>query len=264
MANCPCCATSVASAYSHVMGSTIGPPDVAGNDDAGSEKSGPRVVVVEDEATILELLRTGLTYEGYQVAVAENGRHGLARAAKGVDLVVLDVMLPDMDGFEVCRRLRAQGSTAPVIMLTARGDVRSRVDGLDAGADDYLTKPFAFDELLARMRALLRRSGKDSADEVLRAADLTLSPATRDAWCGARRLDLTPIEFALLETLMRHPRRVFTRETLIRRIWGYNFAGDANVVEVHISHLRRKIGPSANRLIRTDRGLGYSLRPDNA
>lgn len=221
-----------------------------------------RVVVVEDESTILELLRIGLAYEGYQVSGAEDGRSGLALAAEAADLVILDVMLPDMDGFEVCRRLRAQGLDVPVIMLTARGDVKSRIAGLDAGADDYLAKPFAFDELLARMRAVLRRHGKAGGDdELLRAGELTLSPGTRDAFIGAHRLDLTPTEFALLEIFMRHPRRVFTRENLIERVWHYQYAGDPNVVDVHVSHLRRKVGATARDMIHTIYGVGYSFRP---
>jgi DNA-binding response OmpR family regulator len=221
--------------------------------------------VIEDEPTICEFLRLGLTYEHCEVEIAGDGRAGLALARQhDFDLIILDVMLPGLDGFEVCRQLRESGDATPIIMLTARKDVPDRVTGLNLGADDYVTKPFSFDELLARMRAVLRRRGHPVEPPVLRALDLTLKPETHEAYQADALLDLTPIEFALLELLMRHPRRVFTRETLLNRVWGYDYVGDTNVVDVHVGHLRDKIGDRARRLIRTVYGVGYSFRPDDA
>ncbi len=224
-----------------------------------------RVLVIEDEPTIIEFLRVGLTYEHSAVEIAEDGPAGLALAKQhDFDLIILDVMLPSLDGFEVCRQLRQSGYDVPIIMLTARKEVPDRVTGLNLGADDYLTKPFSFDELLARMHAVLRRRGKASEAAILRALDLTLKPETHEAYKNDVALDLTPIEFALLELLMRHPRRVFTRETLLNRVWGYDYVGDTNVVDVHVGHLRDKIDDRARRLIRTVYGVGYSFRPDDA
>jgi DNA-binding response OmpR family regulator len=224
-----------------------------------------RVLVIEDEPTIVEFLRVGLMYEHAEVEVAEAGPSGLALAKQhNFDLIILDVMLPGLDGFQVCRQLRESGHDVPIIMLTARKDVPDRVTGLNLGADDYLTKPFSFDELLARMHAVLRRRGQASEPAVLRALDLTLKPETHEAYKSDVALDLTPIEFALLELFMRHPRRVFTRETLLNRVWGYDYVGDTNVVDVHVGHLRDKIGDRARRLIHTVYGVGYSFRPDDA
>jgi DNA-binding response OmpR family regulator len=221
-----------------------------------------RILVIEDEPTIIEFLRTGLRYEGAEVLVAEDGQTGLQMASdEGLDLVILDVMLPDLDGFEVCRRLRARGSTIPIIMLTARRELSDRVAGLDAGADDYLTKPFSFEELLARMRAVLRRSGRAPEPELLSVGSLSLDPDAHEARRGGELLELTPTEFALLELFLRHPRRVFTRETLLNRVWGFEYAGDTNVVDVHVSHLRAKLG-AARSLLHTVYGVGYSLRPE--
>jgi DNA-binding response OmpR family regulator len=223
------------------------------------------VLVIEDEPTIIEFLRVGLTYEHHAVEIAEDGLSGLALARQHeFDLIILDVMLPGLDGFEVCRQLRQSGYEVPIIMLTARKDVPDRITGLNLGADDYLTKPFSFDELLARIQAILRRRGQAGESPVLRALDLTLKPETHEAYKADTPLDLTPLEFTLLELFMRHPRRVFTRETLLNRVWGYDYVGDTNVVDVHVGHLRTKLGDHARRLIRTVYGVGYSFRPDEA
>lgn len=223
-----------------------------------------RILVVEDEPTISQFLRVGLSYEGYDVSLASDGRKGLELLREQTfDLLILDLMLPDVDGFEICRRLRSWGNDLPIIMLTARGKIADRIAGLDLGADDYVTKPFSFEELVARIRAALRRRGHHSEPIELRVGALTLLPALHEAYCDGKRMELTPKEFAMLELFMRHPRRVFTRETLINRIWGINFVGDTNVVDVHLSHLRRKIGRAAKRLIHTIHGVGYCFRPDD-
>lgn len=222
------------------------------------------ILIVDDEPTIIELLRIGLNYENFQVSIADNGKIGLETAWEtDFDLIILDLMLPDLDGFEICRRLRQRGKQTPVIMLTARGDLSDRVTGLNLGADDYITKPFSFEEVLARIHAVLRRRGKSTEQIVFRAADLTVNTETREVVRDGKRLNLTPLEYALLENFMRHPRRIFTRETLVNRIWGLDFAGETNSVDVHISHLRRKIGKKAQRLIRTIYGIGYCFREDD-
>jgi len=222
------------------------------------------VLAIEDEPSIAEFLRVGLTYEHYAVEVAGDGLASLELAMRGgFDLIILDLLLPGLDGFGVCRKLREAGDEVPIIMLTARKEVPDRVMGLNLGADDYLTKPFSFDELLARMHAVLRRRGHATEPQVLHAVDLMLNPDTHEAYLKDVSLDLTPIEFMLLETFMRNPRRVFTRETLLNRVWGYDYAGDTNVVDVHVGHLRDKIGDRQRRLIRTVYSLGYSFRPDD-
>lgn len=222
------------------------------------------ILVIEDEPTIAESLRVGLTYEGMRVTVTTDGRSGLQVSEdQEVDLVILDLMLPDIDGMVVCRRLRARSSTLPIIMLTARGEVQERVQGLQLGADDYIVKPFSFDELLARVYAVLRRAGVSRPSTVLRIAGLTLDTETREVTLNGRQLELTPTEFALLELFMRHPRRVFTRETLLSRVWGFTYVGDSNIVEVHMSNLREKIGDHERKLIRTIYGVGYCLRPED-
>ncbi|MGE5375995.1 MAG: response regulator transcription factor [Bacteroidota bacterium] len=224
-----------------------------------------RVLVIEDEPTIVEFLRVGLSYEHYHVTVAEDGPGGLALArSQAFDILILDVMLPGLDGFAVCRQLREMENNIPILMLTARREVTDRVAGLKIGADDYLTKPFNFEELLARVEALLRRRGKSSEQTLLRVRDLSLNPDTHEVYKGSISIDLSPLDFALLELFMRHPRRVFTRETLLNRIWGYEYVGDTNVVDVHIGHLRKEIGDPERRLIQTVYGVGYSFRPDNA
>ena len=224
-----------------------------------------RVLVIEDEQTIIEFLRVGLTYEHCEVTVAEDGSSGLALThQKEFDLIILDVMLPGLDGFALCQQLREEGNDVPIIMLTARKDVSDRVTGLNLGADDYLTKPFSFEELLARINAVLRRRGKSIEKSVLRALDLSLNPETHEAYKAGALLDLSAIDFALLELFMRHPRRVFTRETLLNRIWGYDYVGETNVVDVHVGHLRQAISDNERRLIRTVYGVGYSFRQEDA
>jgi two-component system response regulator MprA len=195
------------------------------------------------------------------VQVAYDGESGLdAAVEQRPDLIILDIMLPAIDGIEVCKALRDAGFDMPILMLTARDAVRDRVAGLDAGADDYLVKPFAFDELLARIRALLRRRVA-AEEEVLQFADLTLRPATREVTRGGRPIDLTAREFDILETFMRHPRQVLTREQLYERIWGYDFSGESNIIEVYIRYLRAKLEANGEpRLIHTVRGVGYVLR----
>jgi two-component system response regulator MprA len=223
----------------------------------------PRVLAVDDDPKMLSLMRRGLSYAGYAVSVASDGEEALRLARDAPpSLVVLDVMLPGLDGLEVCRRMRAADRELPILMLTARERVPDRIAGLDAGADDYLVKPFAFDELLARIRALLRRARPDS-DEVLRFADLTLNATTREVERGGRPLDLTAKEYELLEFLIRHPRQVLGREVIFQRVWGSDFLGDSNLIDVHVMRLRNKLeGGARSRLIHTIRGAGYSLRQE--
>lgn len=219
-----------------------------------------RILVVDDDPEILSLLKRGFSYEGYAVETASNGTEALAKAReKEPDLVVLDVMMPGMDGIEVSKRLR-QASDVPILMLTAKGTVADRVVGLDSGADDYLVKPFAFDELLARLRALLRRR-QPREREVLRFADLTLDTATREVKRGNDPIHLTAQEFDLLELFLRHPRQVLKRDFIYDRVWGYDFEGESNVIEVYIRYLRSKIEAGGKpRLIHTVRGVGYVLK----
>ncbi|HLE30803.1 MAG TPA: response regulator transcription factor [Anaerolineales bacterium] len=221
-----------------------------------------RILVIEDEDRIRQFLQRGLTYEGYRVEVAAEGQTGLALARENPpDIVILDWMLPGMDGLEVCRRLRL-GGPVPILMLTAKDSVSDRVQGLDAGADDYLVKPFAFDELLARLRALLRRAAP-TQPEVLRFADLSLDTGTRQAFRGQRAIDLTAKEYELLELFVRHPRQVLTRELIFDRVWGYDFGGESNIIEVYVRYLRQKTEASGEpRLIHTVRGVGYVLREE--
>ena len=221
-----------------------------------------RVLVIEDEDRIRQFLQRGLTYENYRVDVAADGPTGLSLARENPpDMVILDWMLPGMDGLEVCRRLRAAGPM-PILMLTAKDAVGDRVTGLDAGADDYLVKPFAFDELLARMRALLRRAAP-SSPEVLHFADLTLDTGTRQAFRADRPIELTAKEYELLELFMRHPRQVLTREVIFDRVWGYDFGGESNIIEVYVRYLRQKTeAANEKRLVHTVRGVGYVLRED--
>ncbi len=221
-----------------------------------------RILVIEDEPKIADLVKRGLIYEGYQVEVAPDGERGLAMARDHLpDLVIVDVMLPGMNGFEVSKRLHAAGDV-PILMLTARDAVSDKVRGLDAGADDYLTKPFVFDELNARVRALLRRH-RPSEKTVLRYADLTLDQSTREVRRGSRKIDLTTKEFDLLELFMQHPRQVLTRDIIYERIWNYDFGGESNIIEVYVRYLRSKLEAGGEpRLLQTVRGVGYALREE--
>ena len=222
-----------------------------------------KILVVDDERAVRESLRRALELEGYQVELAEDGERALEQVAStsAPDAVILDVLMPGIDGLEVCRRLRAQDNAVPVLMLTARSEVDSRVAGLDAGADDYLPKPFALAELLARLRALLRRAGNGEAADVLRFSDLELDLGTREVRRGDATIDLTRTEFALLELFLRNPRQVLTRSIIFERVWGYDFGPTSNSLDVYIGYLRRKTEEGgAPRLIHTIRGVGYALR----
>ncbi|MDP2661136.1 MAG: response regulator transcription factor [Dehalococcoidia bacterium] len=220
-----------------------------------------RILAVDDDPKMLSLMRRGLSFAGYAVDLASDGEEALTIARDNPpDLAVLDVMLPGLDGVEVCRRLRAGDPDLPILMLTAKGRVPDRIAGLDAGADDYLVKPFAFDELLARIRALLRRVAPRE-DGLLRFIDLTLDPSTREVQRGSRRIGLTAKEFELLEFLMRHPRQVLSRDLVFERVWGSDFPGESNVIDVHVMRLRDKLEAEQEpRIIHTIRGAGYSLR----
>jgi two-component system response regulator MprA len=221
-----------------------------------------KILVVDDERAVRESLRRALELEGYEIELAADGNEALYRLESELqpDAVVLDVLMPGADGLEVCRRLRSSGNRVPVLMLTARTEVEDRVAGLDAGADDYVVKPFALEELLARLRALLRRSG-DGDGEVLRFADLELDPATREVRRNGRTIELTRTEFSLLELFMRNPRQVLTRSIIFERVWGYDFGFSSNSLDVYIGYLRRKTEAGGEpRLIQTVRGVGYALR----
>ncbi len=223
-----------------------------------------RILIIEDDEGILRLLRRGLAYEGYQVDVATDGQTGLIIARDTPpDLVILDLMLPGIDGLEVCRRLRA-GGDVPILMLTAKDGVSDRVLGLDMGADDYMVKPFVLDEVLARIRALLRRVQPTSQPKILRFADLSLDTGTRQALRNDRVISLTAKEYELLELFMRHPRQVLTRDVIFDRVWAYDFGGASNIIEVYIRYLRQKLEvENESRLLHTVRGVGYVLRePD--
>jgi two-component system response regulator MprA len=220
----------------------------------------PRILVIEDEERIRQFLKRGLTYENYVVDTAVDGKDGLEKARDNPPgLVLLDIMLPGMDGIEVCRRLRA-ATDVPILMLTATESIEDRVAGLDAGADDYLVKPFSFDELLARVRALLRRA-QPSQPQVYRFSDLELDTGTRQGRRGGQTFDLTAKEYELLELFMRNPRQVLTRDVIFDRVWGYDFGGGSNIIEVYVRYLRQKTElEDLPRLIHTVRGVGYVLR----
>jgi len=221
-----------------------------------------KILVVDDERAVRESLRRALELEGYEIELASDGEEALARLGNPppADAAILDVLMPGIDGLEVCRRLRSSGNSVPVLMLTARSEVDSRVAGLDAGADDYLAKPFALDELLARIRALLRRAGNGAGD-TLRFADLELDPGTREVRRADELIDLTRTEFSLLELFLRNPRQVLTRSIIFERVWGYDFGPTSNSLDVYIGYLRRKTEAAGrSRLIHTVRGVGYALR----
>jgi len=221
-----------------------------------------KVLVVDDEPGVRAALQRALALERHDVALAEDGQQALdALAERTVDAIVLDVMMPRVDGLEVCRRLRAAGDRTPVLMLTARDAIDDRVAGLDAGADDYLVKPFALRELLARLRALLRRV--ETPSQRLAFADLALDPGSRDVWRGERRIELTRTEYALLEMFLQHPRQVLTRSQIFERVWGYDFGATSNALGVYVGYLRRKTESGGERrLLHTVRGIGYVLRED--
>lgn len=221
------------------------------------------ILVVDDERAVRESLRRALELEGYAVELASDGEEALVRLEREPlpDAVVLDILMPGLDGLEVCRRLRADAVTVPVLMLTARAEIDSRVAGLDAGADDYLSKPFALAELLARLRALLRRAGNGHGQDVLRFADLSLDPGTREVARGGDPIELTRTEFSLLELFLRNPRQVLTRSLIFERVWGYDFGPTSNSLDVYVGYLRRKTEAGGkSRLIHTVRGVGYALR----
>jgi len=220
-----------------------------------------KVMLVDDEQSIINFLKLGLGYEGFEVRYCLEGSQALGLAAEfKPDLVVLDLMLPGMDGLEICKRLRA-GSDVGIIILTAREDSETTIKGLELGADDYVVKPFEFSILVARLRSVLRRRGQLEQD-ILRAGDLTLNRATREVWDGERQIELTNKEFDLLEMLIAHPRQVFSRETILNRVWGYDFAGNTNIVDVYISYLREKLAQENQEqtYIHTVRGIGYTLK----
>ncbi|MGI5241216.1 response regulator transcription factor [Dactylosporangium sp. CA-139066] len=229
-----------------------------------------RILVVDDDAAVRDSLARTLRFEGYQVETANDGRQALDAVRAGEpDTVILDVSMPVLDGLQACRELRAEGVLVPVLMLTARDSVGDRVAGLDAGADDYLVKPFALQELLARVRALLRRSmitapgAPAAANGGLRFADLRLDPQTREVWRGTRPLRLTRTEFAILEVFLRHPRQVLTREMLFEHVWGYDFGETSNSIHVYLGYLRRKLeAEGEGRLLHTVRGVGFALREE--
>jgi two-component system OmpR family response regulator len=222
-----------------------------------------RVLVVDDEDSITDLVSTALRYVGFEVAVAANGRQALERAATfRPEIVVLDVMLPDLDGFEVVRRLRADGVRVPIVFLTARDATEDKVAGLTIGGDDYVTKPFSLEELVARVRAVLRRTGggPDQSGR-LQIADLELDEDSHQVWRAGQPVELTATEFKLLRYLMMNARRVLSKAQILDHVWNYDFGGDGSIVETYISYLRKKVDATEPRLIQTVRGVGYTLRP---
>ncbi len=229
-----------------------------------SSASNSYVAIVDDDPAIRSALGRALRMENYDVELFEDGSSALrAVQLRAPDAIVLDLQLPDLDGLEICRRIRRAGDATPILMLTARDAVNDRVEGLDAGADDYLVKPFDLAELLARLRALLRRRTFVDGDEtVLRFEDLTLNPQTRDVTRGDRAIELTRIEFDLLELFLNHPRQVLTRDQILDLVWGYNFDSGTNSLAVYVGYLRRKLEENGEpRLLQTVRGVGYALRP---
>ena len=220
-----------------------------------------KILVVEDDEKLAKFLQLELQYESYDVTVANDGMAGLTHAREiDPDLILLDWMLPQITGLEVCRRLRTSGSKVPIILLTAKDEISDRVAGLDAGADDYIVKPFSIEELLARLRAHLRRTNEDDPDE-LNFVDLSLNRRTREVKRGDRLIELTATEYDLMEYLISHPRQVLTREQILERVWGYDFGGDSNIIEVYVRYLRLKLESNKEkRIIQTVRGVGYVLK----
>ena len=221
-----------------------------------------RVLVVDDESNITDLVATALRYEGFDVSTAGDGRTALSLVGSfRPHAIVLDVMLPDLDGFEVQRRLTERGQRAPVVFLTARDATEDKVHGLTIGGDDYVTKPFSLEELIARIRTVLRRAGGvDAGSERLRFEDLEMDDETHEVWRGAREIELTPTEFSLLRLLLSNPRRVLSKSQILDHVWQYDFGGDASIVETYISYLRKKVDVEEPHLIHTVRGVGYALR----
>lgn len=228
-----------------------------------------RILIVDDDDKIISMLRRGLAFEGYEVVTASNGEQGLnSMMEHEPDMVILDVMMPRIDGWEVCRRIREAGSAVPVLMLTAKDDIKDRVKGLDIGADDYLVKPFALEELLARVRALLRRKTTETEQEnvsrQIMFEDLVLDLDMRQVIRAGRTVELTTKEFELLHLFMQNPKRVLTRDTIMEKIWGYDFSGESNVLEVYVAMLRQKTEEfGGKRIIQTVRGAGYVLRGES-
>lgn len=220
------------------------------------------ILLVEDEVKLARFIELELSYEGYQVSVAYDGLTALTAARElNLDLIILDWMLPSVSGLEICRRLRSTGDKVPIILLTAKDEVSDRVAGLDAGADDYVVKPFSVEELLARVRAHLRRSKETDSADILRFDDLSLNRRTREVHRGQRLIELTAKEFDLLDYLLTHPRQVITRDRILEEVWGYDFMGDSNIIEVYIRYLRLKLEANdEKRLLQTVRGVGYVLR----
>ena len=220
-----------------------------------------QILVIEDETQLAKFVQMELTYEGYEVSVAHDGLSGLMAARdQQPDLILLDWMMPGLSGVEVCRRLRSTGATMPIIFLTAKDEVSDRVSGLNAGADDYVVKPFSIEELIARVRAHLRRNDPQEA-EILQFSDLSLNRKTREVFRGERGIELTAKEFDLLDYLLAHPRQVLTRDQILEKVWGYDFMGDSNIIEVYIRYLRLKLeSEGEDRIIQTVRGVGYVLR----
>jgi two-component system, OmpR family, response regulator len=227
----------------------------------GESEPRPRILVVDDEESVAELVATALRYEGFQVQVAESGRGALTAATSfRPHLIVLDVMLPDLDGFEVQRRLAADRLRVPILFLTARDTTEAKVHGLTMGADDYVTKPFSLDELVARVHAVLRRSGQAEKPPRLQFADLEMDEDTHEVWRGGEPIELTPTEFNLLRYLLMNARRVVSKAQIIDHVWRYDFGGDPRIVESYISYLRKKVDFKEPRVIHTVRGVGYSVR----